>query len=55
MTLILYKSNLKPMSRFKDINNLTINDFFLVNTNCLGYATSILFIDEVTKLTRTIR
>lgn len=55
MQLILTRSHLYYKSINKDINDLTIKDFSLANNSVLGYAHSVIFIDEETKISRTIR
>ena len=54
MTLTLDRTDIKPKSLGKVIENLTLLDFDL-NISQLTYAHTIVFIDEETKQSHTIR
>jgi hypothetical protein len=53
--MILTHKDLRPKSKNKQIEKLTIKDFYLVNILDLGHIHNILYIDLITKQAHTIR
>lgn len=55
MTLIFTTKDILPKAKNKPIEKLKLKDFFMANYNALGYATSVLYIDDITKQTHNLR
>lgn len=55
MTLIVTTINLKPEARNFPIECLTIDDVFFVNPLALGFVTDVVYCDDISKLTHSLR